>query len=661
MWSLRNCRPTLCLPAIIAAMLAACGGGGGSDAVPTAGAPGRQERRRVHAHPGAQRQRGLARDHAHDLAVAERARERRPSRRQQVHRPDGGQPGRGIRRRHGRLAATKPRKGKKIDPNSAKVVSTPIPDPKRDDALAGVGGGGKKATATCYAFNGFAAELTRSAGREARQARRRPVGARTRCAARHVHHAQLPGPDRPDGFWERPSAGENVIIGIVDARHLAGAPELLRPHRHQRQRHPGGKLGYQQIPGWHGKCRPASSSTPADCNQKLIGARYYNAGWGGNAGITQLPYEFNSPRDYDGHGTHTASHGGRQQRRAGHGRRRGLRHDQRHRAAGPHRRLQGLLGTGRRPAAASHPTASRPSTRPSPTASTSSTTRSAARRPTSSTRSRSRSCSPPTRACSSPPRPATAARPHRRSRTPARGSPRWRPARTTATARLGHARQRRDLQRRLGRRESVGPAAFDRLDGRGGRRRQCRAGRLCYAAADNGGVAVLDPAKVAGKIVVCDRGVNARDQQEPGGPGGRRRRHGPGEHRAPTRSTPTSTPCRRCTCRAPTAPRVKAYAATAGATATISPATIVNDAPAPFTASFSSRGPLLAGRRRPPQAGHQRPRPGHPRRRGAARQRRPPVRLLSRHLDVQPARGRPRRRCSRSCTPTGRRWRSSRR
>ena len=33
---------------------------------------------------------------------------------------------------------------------------------------------------------------------------------------------------------------------------------------------------------------------------------------------------------------------------------------------------------------------------------------------------------------------------------------------------------------------------------------------LCFAAADNGGTPVLDPAKVPGKIVVCDRGVNAR-------------------------------------------------------------------------------------------------------------------------------------------------------
>ena len=40
---------------------------------------------------------------------------------------------------------------------------------------------------------------------------------------------------------------------------------------------------------------------------------------------------------------------------------------------------------------------------------------------------------------------------------------------------------------------------------------------------------------------------------------------------------------------------VEAYAATAGATATINQSTIVFNAPAPFTAAFSSRGPLLAG------------------------------------------------------------------
>jgi hypothetical protein len=70
----------------------------------------------------------------------------------------------------------------------------------------------------------------------------------------------------------------------------------------------GGKLAYHQIPGWNAKCVPGEEWTASNCNQKIIGAQYYNAGWGGNEGIdAQLPWEYNSPRDFGGHGTHTAS------------------------------------------------------------------------------------------------------------------------------------------------------------------------------------------------------------------------------------------------------------------------------------------------------------------------------------------------------------------
>ncbi len=63
--------------------------------------------------------------------------------------------------------------------------------------------------------------------------------------------------------------------------------------------------------GWNGKCVEGEGFTAKNCNRKLIGARYYNSGFGGDAGIKKLfPYEFNSPRDYDGHGTHTASTSG---------------------------------------------------------------------------------------------------------------------------------------------------------------------------------------------------------------------------------------------------------------------------------------------------------------------------------------------------------------
>ena len=72
-----------------------------------------------------------------------------------------------------------------------------------------------------------------------------------------------------------------------------------------------GKLSYQQIPGWRGKCEPGAEFSASNCNQKLIGARFYNVGAGGNAGVlARFPGEFNSPRDFNGHGTHTSSTAG---------------------------------------------------------------------------------------------------------------------------------------------------------------------------------------------------------------------------------------------------------------------------------------------------------------------------------------------------------------
>jgi subtilase family protein/fibronectin type III domain protein/PA domain-containing protein/pre-peptidase len=69
-----------------------------------------------------------------------------------------------------------------------------------------------------------------------------------------------------------------------------------------------GKLAYQQIPGWHGKCTPGEAFTAAQCNQKLIGAQYFLEGRLANIPIPE--YEFLSARDWGGHGSHTSSTAG---------------------------------------------------------------------------------------------------------------------------------------------------------------------------------------------------------------------------------------------------------------------------------------------------------------------------------------------------------------
>jgi hypothetical protein len=105
---------------------------------------------------------------------------------------------------------------------------------------------------------------------------------------------------------------------------------------------------------------------------------------------------------------------------------------------------------------------------------------------------------------------------------------------------------------------------------------------------------VLDPAKVAGKIVLCDRGTNARVNkslavQEAGGVGMVLVNTSPNSINADFHSVPTVHVAD--TYRA----SLKAYAATTGATARIGSSTITFTEPAPFTASFSSRGPISAG------------------------------------------------------------------
>jgi hypothetical protein len=123
--------------------------------------------------------------------------------------------------------------------------------------------------------------------------------------------------------------------------------------------------------------------------------------------------------------------------------------------------------------------------------------------------------------------------------------------------------------------------------------------RLCFTAEDSSffggdGKPVLDPAKVTGKIVVCDRGVSGRVSksyavQRAGGVGMLLLNTNPNSLNADWHAVPTVQLAD--TDRA----AIKAYAAGANPSARINQATLVYNVPAPLTAIFSSRGPLLAG------------------------------------------------------------------
>lgn len=214
------------------------------------------------------------------------------------------------------LQATKPKKGKKIDPNSARVTKyVDYLNGRHAGALSKIGGG-QKVYDYRYSFNGFAAKLSHGQAKKMQSVD--GVVAVRADSVGFLDTATTPdflGLTDDGGLWDQlggvGSSGEDIIIGIVDGGVWPESLSFTDRTGTNGNATKDGKLDYQQIPGWHGKCVPGEAFNASHCNQKLIGAQYYNSGFGGNAGIDEsLPWEFNSPRDFGGHGTHTASTAG---------------------------------------------------------------------------------------------------------------------------------------------------------------------------------------------------------------------------------------------------------------------------------------------------------------------------------------------------------------
>ena len=214
--------------------------------------------------------------------------------------------------------ATAAKPGQKIDPLSPDVVRyVGYLKEKHDTALRNVGNG-NKLYSYAFSFNGFAAKLTDA--QAAAMAKQDGVVAVSEDELMTADTATTPaflGISNPGGLWDQlggvgdkktSGAGDGIIIGVIDTGIWPENPSFS-------DRAADGKLLFQQIPGWHGVCE-ANGKTDGSwnanlCNQKLIGARHYNAGFGGDAGVAAtLPWEFNSPRDYNGHGSHTTSTAG---------------------------------------------------------------------------------------------------------------------------------------------------------------------------------------------------------------------------------------------------------------------------------------------------------------------------------------------------------------
>jgi Subtilase family/Fibronectin type-III domain/Peptidase inhibitor I9/PA domain len=492
------------------------------------------------------------------------------------------------------LKATKPAKGKKIDPTSTEVVQySAYLDSRHDAAVAAVKG--RKVVDYKYTFNGFAAELTPQQADQMKNVA--GVISVDKDEIRKLDTSSTPtflGLTGPTGFYNTTRAtGENVVIGIVDSGIWPEHPSFSDQTGVNGNATKDGKLGYQQIPGWHGKCAPGVSFNASNCNQKLIGAQFFNAGFGGNAGIlAAFPYEFNSPRDADGHGSHTASTSGGNANVA---------------ASGPASVFGNINGIAPRARIAAYKVCwgnggEGGCATVDSVAAIDQAVADGVDVINFSISGTSTNFRDPVEiaflfaadagvfvaasAGNSGPASSTVAHPSPWLTTVAAGTHN-RDGQGSVTLGNGVTYSGASVAAAL----SAKPLIDSTAAGLPGADPVALA--LCFAAEDNGGVAVLDPAKVAGKVVVCDRGVNARVNkslavQQAGGLGMILLNTSANSLNADFHFVPTIH------LQNTDRPAVKAYAAADGATAAINAAVLVFNAPAPFTAAFSSRGPLRA-------------------------------------------------------------------
>ena len=199
------------------------------------------------------------------------------------------------------IAATKPAAGAKLDTRSWNYKAyREYLKSKRADVLGKANiAKGKQVAEYDTVLNGVAAKLT--AAEVAKLSKTPGVVKLWKNETFKLDTVSTPrflGLEGAGGAWNRQfgdptHAGEGVVVGVVDSGVWPENPSLAALPEPR----PDADVIATK---WSGSCDPGESGEPVTCNNKLIGARWYNFG-----APEFGPEEFHSPRDADGHGTHT--------------------------------------------------------------------------------------------------------------------------------------------------------------------------------------------------------------------------------------------------------------------------------------------------------------------------------------------------------------------
>jgi subtilisin family serine protease len=214
------------------------------------------------------------------------------------------------------LPATAPAPGQRINPNSSAVRQyRSFLQRRHDDALTAAGASTRaKFYDYDISFNGFAATLT-----PAQAAKLQAQPGVVSVQPDELHYPMTDNSpdflniDGENELWAQlggqRNAGEDVIIGVIDTGIWPEHPSFSDQTDLADRPGASGKntLAYGPPPSdWHGICQSGEQWSKDDCNNKLIGARYFLRG----LDHFGLAPDYASARDRDGHGTHTASTAG---------------------------------------------------------------------------------------------------------------------------------------------------------------------------------------------------------------------------------------------------------------------------------------------------------------------------------------------------------------